>query len=496
MKYISTRAIDFHSTFSFSNILLQGLAPDGGLFMPQIYPKITLAQLIHFRKLNYAQLAAEILSLFCDDIPRHIIDTITEKTYNAKRFAYTRYTENAQEITPLSYLGSQQNAPLYLLALSNGPTLAFKDIAMQLLGYLFEYILDKQKQKLNIVGATSGDTGSAAAYAMLDKKNMQLFMLSPQNRMSAFQQAQMYSLNYPHIYNLAIEGVFDDCQDCIKTIFQKTAFKEKHHLGAVNSINWGRLVAQIVYYFKGYLSAISDADWQQCIQNNRIENLPKVSFTVPSGNFGNACAGHIARMMGLPIDKIIVATNENDVLDEFFKTGIYRPRSAEKTWLTSSPSMDISKASNLERFLFDLFQRDSQAFKDALAAYKKTGVIDCKGYFDKGEFNTFGIVSGSSCHQARIETIRYAKQNYNRILDPHTANGLNVAKLYLKPEQAMIILETAQACKFPNIIREAIGEMPSRPKALENIEDLPQSVYYLPADAKLIEQFIAKHCHD
>ena len=286
----------------FCEILLEGLAPDGGLYVPENYPLVDDAMLDRWRGLSYPDLAFEILSLYIDDIPSADLKAICAKTYTSKVFGTDR-------ITPVRTL----ETGLYVAELSNGPTLAFKDMAMQLLGNLLEYELARRGEELNILGATSGDTGSAAEYAMRGKKGIRVFMMSPHGRMSAFQQAQMFSLQDENIHNLAIEGVFDDCQDIVKAVSGDADFKQRHRIGAVNSINWARLVAQVVYYFSAYFQVTE-------------ENSSKVDFTVPSGNFGNVCAGHVARMMGLPISRLVIATNENDVLDEFFRTGVYRVR--------------------------------------------------------------------------------------------------------------------------------------------------------------------------
>ncbi|MBP6853647.1 MAG: threonine synthase, partial [Rhodoferax sp.] len=327
MKYISTRGDK--NERSFSEILLEGLAPDGGLYLPTHYPRVDDATLTRWRGLSYADLAFEILSLYVGDIPKSDLHRLVHSTY-------TEQTFGTAAITPLRAL----EPGLYIQALSNGPTLAFKDMAMQLLGALFEYELGRRGQSLNILGATSGDTGSAAEYAMRGKRGVKVFMLSPYGRMSAFQQAQMFSLQDTNIHNLSVEGVFDDCQDIVKAVSNDLDFKRRWHIGTVNSINWARLLAQVVYYFAGYFQATK-------------ANFERVSFAVPSGNFGNVCAGHVARSMGLPIEQLVVATNENDVLDEFFRTGTYRVRGSAETFETSSPSMDISKASNFERFVFD-----------------------------------------------------------------------------------------------------------------------------------------------
>jgi threonine synthase len=472
MKYLSTRG--HAGRLGFSDILLEGLAPDGGLYMPETYPQISDADLTKLRGVlanqGYAALANEILSLYIDDIPAADLKRLCDKTY-------TQEVYGTKEITPVSALG---DTGLHLQALSNGPTLAFKDMAMQLLGNLFEYELARRGEELNIFGATSGDTGSAAEYAMRGKKGVRVFMLSPHNRMSPFQQAQMFSLMDENIFNISVEGVFDDCQDMVKAVSNDLAFKKKYKIGTVNSINWARLLAQVVYYFAGYLYATTS-------------NSQKVSFTVPSGNFGNVCAGHVARMMGLPIDKLVVATNENDVLDEFFRTGAYRVRGSADTHETSSPSMDISKASNFERFVFDLLGRDGAAVKDLF-----TTQIATKGMFDlSGDARfaqaaaKYGFLSGKSTHANRLQTIRYVFKAHGVMIDTHTADGVKVAKEHAKAGVPMIVLETALPIKFAATIVEALGQEPPRPAKFEGIEDLPKRVSVMKPDVAAVKQLIA-----
>ncbi len=471
MKYISTRGQS--PALSFSEILLGGLAPDGGLYLPESYPHFTDADLTAMRGMNYRDLAFAVLSRLVDDIPAEDLRTIINKTYRAEVYCYTRPNQNAEDITPTLKLEDN----LYLLSLSNGPTLAFKDMAMQLLGNLFEYVLAKKGETTNILGATSGDTGSAAEYAMRGKKGVRVFMLSPHQKMSRFQAAQMFSLQDENIFNIAVKGVFDDAQDIVKAVSNDHSFKAKHKIGAVNSINWARVAAQIVYYFKGYFAVTKN-------------NSEKVSFAVPSGNFGNVCAGHIARMMGLPIDKLVVATNENDVLDEFFKTGVYRPRGSANTYHTSSPSMDISKASNFERFVFDLVGRDSAKVRELWASVDAGGAFDIKqaGLFDK--IADYGFVSGSSNHANRMNTIRQAKDQYDVVVDTHTADGLKVALEHRQPNTPMVVLETALPAKFEDAITEALGHAPERPAALNNIEQLPQRFEVMNADVEAIKAYI------
>jgi threonine synthase len=470
LKYLSTRGAPERR--GFSDILLEGLAPDGGLYLPERYPRVDAATLARWRGLPYAELAAEILGLFIDDIPRGDLERLVRATY-------TEGTFGTREITPIARLEDG----LYLQALSNGPTLAFKDMAMQLLGQLFEYELGRRGEQLNILGATSGDTGSAAEYAMRGKRGIAVFMLSPHGRMSPFQQAQMFSLQDPNIHNLAVEGVFDDCQDIVKAISNDLAFKRRYRIGTVNSINWARLLAQVVYYFAGFFQT-SKNDEQQ------------VSFAVPSGNFGNICAGHVARMMGLPIRRLVLATNENDVLDEFFRTGTYRPRPTHETHETSSPSMDISKASNFERFVFDLLGRDSvlvkQLFGEALA---RDGGFTLTPE-EHARVAEYGFVSGRSTHADRLATIRAAWQRAQRLVDTHTADGLKVARQYLEPGVPMIVLETAQPAKFAATIDEALGPgapKPAVPAALAGIETRPRRFTVLAADAQRVKAFIEVH---
>jgi len=455
VRYISTRAGSENAAPArrFSEILLEGLAPDGGLYVPESFPSVDISKL---RNRKYPELAYAILSQFMDDVPdlRGIVDR-----------TYTREIFRSDEITPLKIL----EPGLHLLALSNGPTLAFKDIAMQLLGNLFQFVLQKESRTLNILGATSGDTGSAAEYAMRGKSNINVFMLSPHGRMSAFQRAQMFSLQDRNIHNLAVQGVFDDCQDLVKTVNADAAFKEKYRIGAVNSINWARVAAQVVYYFKGYFSVTKS-------------NQDEVAFAVPSGNFGNIYAGYVARSMGLPIRQLILASNENDVLDEFFRTGKYRVRRA--TVATSSPSMDISKASNFERYAFDLLERDGARVKRLFTSGEE---------FDLSLIPRQGFVSGRSTHADRLATIRSIHSKYGVTIDPHTADGVKVGLELREPGVPLVCLETALPAKFSETIREALGREPERPAGFAKLEDLPQRFEVIAPDAAAVKRYIAAH---
>jgi threonine synthase len=477
MLYLSTRG--HPDRRHFCEILLEGLAPDGGLYLPERYPQVEAATLARWRGVfnggasgGYAALAFEVLSLYIDDIPAADLKALCEKTY-------TEAVYGTAAIVPLQRL----DAGFYLEALSNGPTLAFKDMAMQLLGNLFEYELARRGEQLNILGATSGDTGSAAEYAMRGKQGVRVFMLSPHGRMSPFQQAQMFSLMDDNIHNIAIEGVFDDCQDIVKNVSNDLDFKRGYKIGTVNSINWARLLAQVVYYFAGYFQATTD-------------NTQRVSFTVPSGNFGNVCAGHVARQMGLPIAQLVVATNENDVLDEFFRTGVYRVRVSADTFETSSPSMDISKASNFERFVFDLLGRDGARVKALFGDSLHTS-----GRFELGTDPVFveaasryGFVSGKSTHADRLATIQDTFARYGVIIDTHTADGVKVAREHLQPGVPMVVLETALPIKFAETIVEALGRQPNRPERFIGIEDLPKRVRVMPADTAAVQAYVAEHC--
>ena len=476
MRYISTRSGDGAATASFSDILLEGLAADGGLYLPETYPQLADETLETWRTVlkleGYAALAHRVLELFIDDIPSDDLAGIAKRAYAPEKFS-------GPSIVPVSRLGA---GPLWLGHTSLGPTAAFKDLAMQLLGELFEYELTRRDDWLTILGATSGDTGSAAEYAMRGRDRVHVFMLTPAGRMTPFQQAQMFTLADPNITNIAVEGVFDDCQDLVKRVHMDAEFKATHHIGAVNSINWGRLVAQVIYYIASWL---------------RVTNGPgeHISFVVPTGNFGNICAAHIAREMGLPIADLVVATNENNVLEEFFRTGVYRVRGADQTLATSSPSMDISKASNFERFIFDLLGRDGnrvrQLFGEQLAR---------EGYFDLSgtpEFETlrqrFGFLAGTSTHADRVATIAQLWADEAVLIDPHTADGVTVAgRLADKLTGPIVVMETALPVKFAETIDEAIGLVPPLPAAFAELEGLPRRVVDLPNDVDALKGLIVE----
>ncbi|MDH4190033.1 MAG: threonine synthase [Betaproteobacteria bacterium] len=471
MRYVSTRG--GAPAARFSDILLEGLAADGGLYVPEAIPRLDASEWERLRGLSYAELACEILARFIDDIPAADLRRIVAG-------AYTREIFGSEAIVPFKTL----EPGLHLLGLSNGPTLAFKDMAMQLLGPLFEYLLARrarpEDRRLNILGATSGDTGSAAEYAMRGRQGIRVFMLSPQGRMSAFQRAQMYSLQDANIFNLAVKGVFDDCQDLVKAVNSDAAFKARYRIGAVNSINWGRIAAQLVYYVWGWLRATRSSG-------------EEISFAVPSGNFGNIYAGHLAREMGLPLRQLILATNENDVLDEFFRTGRYRARKSIEVHATSSPSMDIAKASNFERYVFDLTGRDGSAVRELWRKLEHEGEFDLSGSAYFARVAATGFVSGRSSHADRLDTMRRIHERYGVTIDPHTADGIKVGLAHRQAGVPLVCLETALPIKFAETIREALGRDPERPAGFERIEQLPQRCSVIDAEAGALKRYIASH---
>jgi len=465
MNYLSTRG--GMAAAGFRDILLGGLAPDGGLVVPERLPRIEAGELARWRELDYPGLAYEVLSRFATDLEPAALERLLRATY-------TRETFGSDAVAPLTRLDDG----LWLLELSHGPTLAFKDMAMQLLGALFEHVLDESGGRLNILGATSGDTGSAAEHAMRGRRAVQVFMLSPHGKMSPFQAAQMYSLDEPNIHNIAVRGVFDDCQDAVKAVSRDAAFKRRHHIGAVNSINWARVAAQVVYYFHA---------WARIATGVRDE----VSFCVPSGNFGNIYAGHVARQMGLPVRSLVLATNENDVLDHFFRTGVYRVRPPAQVQRTSSPSMDISKASNFERFVFDLLGRDPARLAQAWRQVDRAGELDLSASEEWRGAGRYGFASGSSSHADRIATIRDVHRRYGRIVDPHTADGLKVGCERAEPGVPLVCLETALPAKFEQTIVEALGAPPPRPPGFEDLESRPQRFELMDPDPEAIKAYIA-----
>jgi len=471
MQYVSTRGGMEPSNFS--DVLLEGLAPDGGLVVPQTIPTVDAETLESWRELTYTELATEVIGLYWTDIPREDLAELCQAAYGPQF--------KADMIVPLTPI-DQMSA---LVDLSQGPTLAFKDMAMQFLGEALPYVLQKRGQTLNILGATSGDTGSAAEYAFRSKPNIGVFMLSPKGRMSRFQRAQMYTLADDNVHNVVIEGVFDDAQNLVKELNSDLEFKAANSLGTVNSINLGRLIAQCVYYFWAWLRVTNGIPAEQ-------RESFGVSFAVPSGNFGNIFSGQLARQMGLPIDTLVLATNENNVLDEFFRSGKYEPRSADNTLATSSPSMDISKASNLERFIYLVLDQDQEKLAEAWRQLDATGTLDLSDQQPRFE-QEFGMVSGASTHEDRVATIRAVYEKAEVVIDPHTADGVTVARGFQKPGHPMLVLETAKPEKFGDIVNEALGFEPELLPEFAQLLELEQHTVEMGADAEALRNYIAKH---
>ncbi|RAP28963.1 threonine synthase [Candidatus Marinamargulisbacteria bacterium SCGC AG-343-D04] len=465
MQYLSTRDSK-KNFFVFSNVLLEGLAEDGGLFCPEIYPSVTLDRLQDFKRYSYVELANAIFTDFIgEDIPESDLGDLLKKTYTKEAFG-------TEAIAPVEYLKDG----IYLQDLSSGPSLAFKDMAMQFLGNIMEYELGRRSERLTILGASSGDTVSAAEEAFRGKEAVNIFMLTPKEGMSSFQKAQAGSILDTNIFNISIDGPFDVCQDLVKEINADLEFKKDVSLGAVNSINWGRILAQVVYYFKGYLSVVDSVG-------------DAMDVVVPSGNFGNVLAGYVAKSMGLPLRKLIVATNENVVLDHFFKTGIYEQRDVV---VTSSPSMDISKASNIERLFFDICGRDAKSLRQIMATFEKTKSIDLSGYLYEIQ-NQLGFSSGRSSHEQRIEAIKEIYKDCKRIIDPHTAAAVHIALDQQEKAFPVLCMETAKPAKFEDTIKEALGFIPPRPQAFIGLEEKKQRFYDVEANASSIKEFIKSH---
>ncbi len=459
MKYVSTRGVA--PGLPFLGTVLEGLAPDGGLYVPERYPQLDFDRL---KGKDYIGVATEVFGLLAPDVPPVIMRALLRKSYTPDVFG-------TKDITPLRKL----EEGLYLLKLSEGPTLAFKDVPMQFLGNLMDYELLQQNRTLNVLGATSGDTGSAAAYALRGRKRVTLFMLSPFGRMSRFQQRQMYTLNVPNIHNLVVRGTFDDCQAVVKAVNADAAFKEEFRLGAVNSINWARIAAQVVYYVNAAGHLLDNGSGDDAI-----------TFAVPSGNFGNALAAHIASEMGVSLTTK-VCTNENDVLHEFFTKGIYRIRKGTDVKVTSSPSMDIASASNFERWMYDYAGQSPERIRMYWQALAKKGQFNVHDR-DPGGF--FAIDSGKASEAEVLDTIRTVHKRYGIIIDPHTAVAMKVALETREEGTPMVVAETAQPAKFADTIREALGFEPPVPAGYEKMADLPEHTTLIDPDPEVVKQYI------
>jgi threonine synthase len=460
MKYQSTRGQV--KDIPFKQAVMMGLAEDGGLLLPESIPRLAPGDLDALSKLAYPELAFQIMSYFIEDIPSADLKDMIDRSYAS-------FTH--QDITPVVHKDG-----LFILELFHGPTLAFKDVALQFLGNLFEYLLIESGELMNILGATSGDTGSAAIYGVRGKKNINIFILHPHKKVSPVQELQMTTVTDANVFNLAIQGSFDDGQQIVKQIFGDLAFKKQHALGAVNSINWARVLAQVVYYFYA---------WGQV---RKQTGANKVYFSVPTGNFGDIFAGYIARRMGLPIEKLLLATNANNILARFVNTGDY---SIDEVHPTFSPSMDIQNASNLERYLFYLFKQDSKRLAAAMQQFAETGQLAFSAA-QIAEVNEIFLATAVDNEQT-LATIRAFHQATGYVLDPHTATGVKAGKDLSGGEYPVICLATAHPAKFSEAVNQAIGQDPERPASLHGLEEREKRSELIAAETGKIKDYLREH---
>lgn len=458
MHYVSTRG--GIAPIKFKDAVMMGLATDGGLLLPVSFPVITKDQLEQWRKLSYQELAFKVISLFVDDIPAVDLEKLIQRSYA---------TFSHPEVTPVV-----RQDGVHILELFHGVTLAFKDVALQLLGNLFEYILAERNERMNIVGATSGDTGSAAIHGVRGKKGITIFIMHPHGKTSPVQALQMTTVTDENVHNIAIHGTFDDCQDIVKALFNDLEFKEKYSLGAVNSINWARVLAQVVYYFYAWLRV--------------AKNQEEVAFSVPTGNFGDIFAGYVAKRMGLPVKTLLLATNENNILTRFVNEGDYSLASVVST---ASPSMDIQLASNFERYLFYLYDENPERVKSAFAELKEHGRI--KFTAEEMERVRGEFCSASVGQAGTLDTIGSFFRQTGYLLDPHTAVGVRAALELLPEETPRICLATAHPAKFGEVVEKAVGKPAPQPPSIAALEGLPSRCELMDADLEKVRAFVARH---
>lgn len=458
MTYISTRGMT--PEMGFEQAVMTGLAPDGGLLVPSFIPDVR-DRLPHWQTLSYQGLTFEIMRLFVD-IP-------DEDLRRLIRESYASFTH--PEIAPVVSAGS-----MHILELFHGPTLAFKDVALQFLSNFFEYALKKQNRRLNILGATSGDTGSAAIRGAAGRDRIKIFIMHPKGRVSPLQERQMTTVLDANVYNIAIAGTFDDGQRIMKTLFEDVPFKEAYALGAINSVNWARVLAQITYYFSSGLHMM------------KTTGARSLRFSVPTGNFGDVLAGYYAQRMGLPISKLVLATNENDILARFFNTGTYSKGAVVPT---ISPSMDIQVASNFERYLFDRVGRDAAALRTMMKNFSAQGSLSIP--VEKGQPVDPLFVAGVGNTDQTLAVVRRYYEQHGYLLDPHTAVGVHVAEQHMHPDEPMICLATAHPAKFPQAIRDAVGRDLARHPTLEKIKQLPTRCVDLPNDIESIRAYVKEN---
>lgn len=459
MRYVSTRGEA--PTLGFSDTVLAGLARDGGLYLPETWPHFSPAELKSMRGLSYADLAIRVLTPF---LGGEIAPAVFAKLV---REAYATFRHDA--VCPLVQTGPNT----FVLELFHGPTLAFKDVAMQLLGRLMDHVLSERGERATIVGATSGDTGGAAIEAFAGRERTDIVILFPNGRVSPVQQRQMTTSTAANVHALAIEGNFDDCQGLLKDMFNDHAFRDAVSLSGVNSINWARIMAQIVYYFSSALSL-------------GAPDRP-VSFTVPTGNFGDIFAGYAAKRMGLPIERLVIATNDNDILARTLSSGEYRMKGVVAT---TSPSMDIQVSSNFERLLFEVSQREAGTVRRYMNSLKQSGAftIETDGLARiRAEFD-----AGRATQDEVAETIRSTLARSNYLLDPHTASGVHVAALQSASSTPMIVLGTAHPAKFPAAVEAASGIYPALPSWLADLMNSEEKYAVLPSDLKMVEDYVRR----
>jgi threonine synthase len=459
-NYISTRGNAPHLDFSYTT--LAGLALDGGLYVPETMPSFTAAELQALRGKPYAEVAEKIMAPFIgEDIPPAVLKEIIEKSYSVF---------DDPRIVPLVKLKDN----FFIQELMHGPTLAFKDVALQFLGNVFDYILTRKQRRVTIVGATSGDTGSAAIEAFRDKGNANIFILHPHNRVSEVQRRQMTTVLSPNVFNIAVDGSFDDCQDLVKEMFNDKPFREEMQLSAVNSINWARILAQVVYYVYAGIEAME-----------KTGKAP--TFCVPTGNFGNVYAGYVAHKIGLPVEKFIVATNSNDILDRFFKTGRMKKEGVSPTL---SPSMDIQVSSNFERLLFEFFGRQGAAVDKTMVHFRETGPFHVEQPVLDEAMKLFS--SGKQNDAETLDVIQSTYVKYAYLLDPHSAVAVGVAEAYQKehPDSVIVSLATAHPAKFPDAVNKAVGFRPELPPHLADLYKRTERYEVLPNDLGKIRDFV------
>lgn len=465
IKYSSTRG--GASGLSFEQAVFEGLAPDGGLIVPDQVPDVS-ARYTGWSKLPFDELAFEIASLYCgtDEVPAEVLRELMKQSYA---------TFNDADVVPTVKVND-----LYIMELFHGPTFAFKDVALQALGNLYEFFLKRNGKRLTVLGATSGDTGGAAIYGMRGKQNVDCFILFPEGRVSHIQQQQMTSVLDDNVHCVAVKGgTFDDCQDIVKDLFADLDFKKEVGLGAVNSINWARIMFQITYYFYTYFKLFPNCDGT-------------MTFSVPTGNFGDILAGYYAKRMGLPVKHLVVATNDNDILHRFFTQGKYDKHPVKPT---CSPSMDIGISSNFERYLFDLFGRDTKRLSEAMVAFKSSGKLHVQGADLSKAQQDFSSACATEKHQ--LDTIRQYEQKFNYTLCPHTACGVSAAEQLRDklqwasvPNHKMVVLGTAHPGKFSDAVSQATGKPVTLPPGLACLQNAPTKLAALPNSKDQVRQKI------